>query len=226
MARMLIIEDEKQLVKLLAYNLEHDGHEVVSATDGASGLEMAIREKPDLVLLDLMLPKLDGMDVCRTLRKISHVPILMLSARKEEIDRIIGLEIGADDYLTKPFGVRELLARVKALLRRARHSGPPPRAVRLGDLNVDLDRYIATLDGKALSLSAREFQLLKILIEADGKALSRDQFLEKIWGYDQSYEIDTRTIDQHVARLRMKLGAEAERIVTVKNIGYRLETAS
>ncbi len=222
--RVLIIEDEKDIVRLITYNLEKHGYGVYSAADGESGLVLARREKPDLIVLDLMLPKMDGLAVCRSLRQESSVPILMLTAKKEEVDRVLGLEMGADDYLTKPFSVRELVARIKTILRRAQ-SGPvtaPSR--RYGDLAVDFERYTVTTKTKPIALSSREFEFLKILIEAKGKALTREQLLEKVWGTDPAMEIDTRTIDQHIARLRDKLGPEARRIVTVKNVGYRFDT--
>lgn len=222
--RILAVEDEKDISRLLRYNLEKEGYDVLTASDGEAGLAAARKEKPDLIILDLMLPKMDGVEVCRILRRESQVPIIMLTAKKEEIDRVLGLEIGADDYLTKPFSVRELLARVKTILRRAQASDAPEHAVRAGSLAIDFARYTVTIKGKPVALSAKEFEFLKILVEADGKALSRDQLLERVWGYDRSYEIDTRTIDQHIARLRDKLGAEARRLITVKNIGYRFDS--
>jgi DNA-binding response OmpR family regulator len=168
-----------------------------------------------------MLPKKDGFEFCKTVRQASQTPILMLTARKDELDRVLGLEIGADDYVTKPFSVREVLARVKAILRRAAEK-PAPRLARAGALEVDLERYVAKIKGKPVALSPKEFAFLKCLLKADGRVLSRDDLLEKVWGYDRSMEIDTNTVDQHIARLRGKLGPEADRIVTVKNIGYRL----
>jgi len=222
--RILVIEDEKDIVRLLKYNLEKQGYEVLAAYDGEAGLALARKEKPELILLDLMLPKVDGIEVCRLLRQDSKVPVIMLTAKKEEVDRILGLELGADDYVTKPFSVRELMARVKAILRRSQPQGKVEEAWRFGDLQVDPERFTVAVKGKAVALSSKEFAFLKILIETKGKALTRDQLLEKVWGYDQSLEIDTRTIDQHIARLRDKLGPEAKRIVTVKNIGYRFDT--
>jgi two-component system alkaline phosphatase synthesis response regulator PhoP len=223
--RVLVVEDEKDLQKLLKYNLEKEGYQVLTASDGEAGLAAARREKPDLLILDIMLPKLDGMAVCRTLRQESQLPIVMLTAKKEEIDRVLGLELGADDYVTKPFSVRELLARVKTILRRSQATAPESGAHRFGDLQIDTERFTVSIKNKAVTLSSKEFAFLKILIEARGKALTRDQLLERVWGYDRSMEIDTRTIDQHITRLRDKLGAEAKRIVTVKNVGYRFETA-
>jgi DNA-binding response OmpR family regulator len=220
-AKILIVEDEKALVKVLKYNLEKEGYEVVTAFDGEAGLSCFQEEKPDLVILDIMLPKKDGFEVCKTVRQSSRTPILMLTARKEEVDRVLGLELGADDYVTKPFSVREVLARVKAILRRAAEK-PAPRMIRAGTLEVDLERYETKIKGKALALSPKEFEFLKCLLQADGRVLTRDDLLEKVWGYDRSMDIDTNTVDQHIARLRGKLAGEAERIVTVKNVGYRL----
>ena len=220
-AKVLVVEDEKALVKVLKYNLERAGYQVVTAGDGEAGLSCFQEENPDLVILDIMLPKKDGIEFCKIVRQSSQTPILMLTARKDELDRILGLEIGADDYVTKPFSVREVLARVKAILRRSADK-PAPRVVRAGTLQVDLERYVTTIKGKPITLSPKEFEFLKCLLQADGRALSRDALLEQVWGYDRSIEIDTNTVDQHIARLRGKLGPEAERIVTVKNVGYRL----
>jgi DNA-binding response OmpR family regulator len=174
-----------------------------------------------------MLPKLDGSQVCRSIRQESQVPIIMLTAKKEEIDKIIGLELGADDYVTKPFSVRELLARIKTILRRSQSpSADTEGARKFGDLKFDAERFTVTLKGKSVGLSSKEFEFLKTLIEANGKALTRDQLLERVWGYDKSMEIDTRTIDQHVARLRSKLGPEKNRVLTIKNVGYRFRMDS
>ncbi|MBI5240092.1 MAG: response regulator transcription factor [Elusimicrobia bacterium] len=220
-AKILVVEDEKALAKILRYNLEKAGYQVITAHDGDAGLDFFLEEKPDIVILDIMLPGKDGFEVCRAIRQSSRTPILMLTAKKDELDRVLGLEIGADDYVTKPFSVREVLARVKAILRRAADK-PAPLLARAGTLEVDLERYVTKVKGKPVSLSPKEFEFLKCLLQADGRALSRDELLEKVWGYDRSMEIDTNTVDQHIARLRGKLGAEAGRIVTVKNVGYRL----
>ena len=223
-SRILVVEDEKDIVRLLKYNLEKEGYSVLAAHDGQAGLDMARKENPDLILLDLMLPKLDGMQVCRTIRQESQVPIIMVTAKKEEIDRIVGLELGADDYVTKPFSVRELMARIKTILRRTKPGAGDDRTFRMGTLEADFSRYTVTVKGKSVALSSKEFEFLKILIQANGKALTRDHLLEKVWGHDPSYEIDTRTIDQHIARLRDKLGPESKRVITVKNVGYRFDT--
>lgn len=222
--RILIVEDEKDIVRLLKYNLEKEGFTPLVAHDGEIGLSMARKDQPDLILLDLMLPKLDGMQVCRAIRQNSQIPIIMLTAKKEEIDRILGLELGADDYVVKPFSVRELIARIKTILRRARATPAGASAATAGTLTVDFARYTVEIKGKPVNLSSKEFEFLKILMQADGKALTRDQLLERVWGHEPSMDIDTRTIDQHIARLRDKLGPEAHRIITVKNVGYRFNT--
>lgn len=226
MAKILVVEDEKEILKLLKYNLETAGHSVGIAQDGEAAFGLARKFKPDLVILDLMLPKIDGFELCKMIRKESRVPIIMLTAKKEETDRVLGLELGADDYVTKPFSVRELLARVKSVLRRADGKQAESKVHRIGRLEVDLERYEVKLSEKYISLSSKEFEFLKVLIQANGKVLTREHLLEAVWGYEGASEIDTRTVDQHVARLRSKLGSESERIVTVKNIGYKLKTAS
>jgi len=223
--KILVVEDDRNLVKLLKYNLEKDGYRVVAAADGEAGLAALRKERPDLVLLDAMMPKLDGFEFLKIVRRETRVPVLMLTARKDEMDRVLGLELGADDYVTKPFGVRELAARVKALLRRA---GPvaesaPGGLLRAGAITLDSERYEVSVRGKTVVLTTKEFEFLKLLLSAGGRALTRDQLLEKVWGYDRSIEIDTRTIDQHVARLREKLGPEGAVIATVKNVGYRIK---
>lgn len=224
-AKILVVEDEKALSRIVRYSLEKDGHRVVVAEDGEAGLALARREKPDLVILDIMLPKLDGLEVCRALRASSPVPILFLTAKKSEVDRVLGLKLGADDYVTKPFSVAELAARVEALLRRAGtgKAGAPSGVRRAGELEVDVERHEVSVGGKAVAVTPREFTFLKLLLEADGRVLTRDVILETVWGVDRSIEIDTRTVDQHIARLRRKLGSEGARIVTVINSGYKLK---
>ena len=217
--KILIVEDEKPLAKVLKYNLEKEGYRVLTAFDGKTGLEAFEKERPDLVILDVMLPKTDGFEFCKTIRQRSKIPIVMLTARKEEVDRILGLELGADDYITKPFSVREVMARLKAIFRRVLDKDAAASAVRMGNLEVDFEKYEVRVHGRPVQLSPKEFEFLKCLIAAGGRALTRDELLEKVWGYDKSMEIDTRTIDQHIARMREKLGPEAERIVTVKNVG-------
>ena len=223
--KILVVEDDKNLVKLVKYNLEKEGYRVVAAGDGEAGIAALRKERPDLVMLDAMLPKLDGFECLKIIRRETRVPVLMLTARKEEMDRVLGLELGADDYVTKPFGVRELLARVKALLRRASPSAEsaPGGLLKAGGIELDPERYEVRVRGKALTLTTKEFEFLKLLLQSGGRALTRDQLLEKVWGYDRSMEIDTRTIDQHVARLREKLGPEGAVVATVKNVGYRIK---
>ena len=221
--KILIVEDEKDLIKVLKYNLEKEGFRVVTATDGETGLSQFRKEKPDAVILDLMLPKLDGFEFCKIVRTESKIPILMVTAKTDEVDRVLGLEIGADDYVTKPYSVREVLARIRAVLRRTGSAPEEKTFFRTGDLEIDLDRYLVSVKKHPVTVSSKEFEFLKCLVLAKGKVLTRDQLLEKIWGYDNALEIDTRTVDQHIARLRDKLGPEASRVITVKNVGYRLK---
>ncbi len=231
MALILVVEDEAALSETLAYNLERQGHEVIRAMDGEAAIELARANKPDLILLDVMLPKIDGVEVCRAVRQESNVPIIMLTARDEEVDKIVGLEIGADDYVTKPFSMREVLARIKAQLRRARLTAfettaveAPHRALKSGNLVVDLERCEASLAGEVLDLKPREYDLLCYLITNKGFALTRDQILEGVWGWDVA--VETRTVDVHMRWLRAKIEddpSDPKRIVTVRGVGYRFE---
>jgi DNA-binding response OmpR family regulator len=221
--KILIVEDEKDLIKVLKYNLEKEGYKTIIAQNGEAGLTAFKKEKPDLVLLDVMLPKLDGFEFCRIVRKDSKTPIIMLTAKIEEVDRVLGLELGADDYVTKPFSVRELLARIRAIFRRSQQPAEEKTVVRAGELEIDLERYTVAVAKEPVKLSSKEFEFLRCLVQAQGKVLSRDHLLEKIWGYDRGMDIDTRTVDQHIARLREKLGSEAGRILTIKNVGYRFD---
>ena len=226
METILVVEDDKSIAKILSYSLGKDGYRVVLAADGDAALSAFRAHQVDFVILDVMLPKVDGFDLCRKFRAQSQVPILMLTAKREEVDRILGLELGADDYVTKPFSVRELAARIKAIRRRRAQPTPEPAAAqsfRAGKLEVDFERYETRVRGESVALTPKEFEFLKCLALADGKALSRNQLLEKVWGYDESMEIDTNTVDQHIARLRGKLGPESGRLITVKNVGYRLK---
>ncbi len=230
MATILVVEDEHDLNNLVRRHLEAEGHQVVQAFDGPSGLEAATRARPDLVVLDWMLPRLDGLEVCRRIRQESVVPILMLTARSEEVDRVVGLEVGADDYLTKPFGIRELLARARALLRRveldreAAGNGSSQSALSVGPLRVDLLEHTATVDGRLVDLTPKEFELLALLVRNPGRAFSRDYLIERVWGYDANGS--DRTVDTHVLRLRRKLGAVGDWIETVWGVGYRLSRAA
>ncbi|MCX6032690.1 MAG: response regulator transcription factor [Chloroflexi bacterium] len=221
--KILLVDDDPILLDTLAFNLRHAGYRVVTALDGAAALEQAAAEKPDLVILDLMLPELDGLTVCRSLRQTSEVPILILTARTGELDKIVGLESGADDYLTKPFSLGELQARIRALLRRA-----GPRAageeIRSGDLTLHLVSRRAFIGDKELLLTPREFSLLAELMRHQGAVLTRDLLLTRIWGYD--FYGDTRTVDVHIRWLREKIEVDPSnpaRIVTVRGIGYRFE---
>ena len=192
--KILIVEDEKDIVKMLEYNLKKEGFQVVSSRDGEEALDLAVRENPDLVILDLMLPGLDGLEVCKILKKeskTSHIPIIMLTAKSQESDKVIGLELGADDYITKPFSPRELVARIKAVLRRAKDKDKAPEVLRVGDLCIDFAKISVTLKDKPVELTAKEFELLKTLIKSKGRMLSRDFLLDNIWGYDHAMEIQT-----------------------------------
>jgi DNA-binding response OmpR family regulator len=224
-ATIVVAEDERDLNTLVRRHLEDEGHRVVPAYDGSEAVLAVQREHPDLLVLDWMMPKLDGLEVCRRVRRESIVPILMLTARSEEIDRVLGLEVGADDYLVKPFGIRELLARVHALLRRVelfREAGndAAPPVLSSGELQVDLAQHVVTVEGAAVELTPKEFDLLALLVRNPGRAFARDYLLEKVWGYD--YGGFDRTVDTHVLRLRKKLGAMGDQIETVWGVGYRL----
>lgn len=237
---MLVVEDDATLLEMLAYNLTHQGYAVLTTENGREALDLARQEKPELILLDVMLPGMDGFEVCRILRKELSIPILMLTARAEEVDKVVGLEMGADDYLTKPFSMRELLARVKALLRRVDlireeivaeqqvgGSGPPapPSDVyTFGNLEIDSGRREVRLEGEPTRLKPKEFDLLLFLARHQGIALSRDLILERVWGW--TYDGNSRTVDVHVRWLREKIEetpSNARRIVTVRGIGYRFD---
>ena len=223
-AKILVVEDEKNIAKVLSYNLEREVYQVSVAADGEIALEKARKEIPDLVILDLMLPKMNGLEVCRQLRadrKTAAISILMLTAKTQEADRVVGLELGADDYVTKPFSIRELTARVKAILRRASRASELPEVWRCGQLTVDWARRVVKAKTRAVQLTPKEFDLLKALVEALGRVLSREALLERVWGYDRSMEIQSRTVDLHISQLRQKLGEEGKRILTVTGTGYR-----
>jgi len=221
--KILIVEDEPDMVLGLRDNFEFEGYVVVTASDGASGLEKARAEKPDLLILDIMMPKLSGLEVCKTLRGEGfEKPIIMLTARGQEIDKVVGLELGADDYVTKPFSIRELLARVRAILRRSDGSKRRLARYRFSDVELDFEVYRATRAGQPLEMSPREFELLRYLIERKGDTVSRDQLLEDVWGYE-SYP-STRTVDTHIAKLRAKVGdsgSEPRYILTMHGSGYK-----
>ncbi len=226
--KVLIVEDDANLLETLKYNLRKEGYDVVTASDGEQAIEVARREKPDLLILDIMLPKLNGFEVCRILRQEMIVPILMLTAKADETDKIVGLEIGADDYMTKPFSIRELLARVRAMLRRTKMAKAPPAgepaSLKIGNLEIDFARHRVALSGAALELSPKEFDLLVFLARNKGLVFSREQLLEKVWGY--YFAGDTRTVDVHIRWLRQKIEADPghpKYLVTVRGTGYKLE---
>jgi len=219
---VMVIEDEKEIRDLVKYNLEKAGYRVASAADGEQGLQQLFASRPDALVLDLMLPGMNGLEIVREVRgePLTHdLPVLILTARSAEMDKLLGFEQGADDYLTKPFSPRELVARVKALLRRSKPAGAA-RALEAGPLRVDLEAHVATCAGQRLDLTPREFDLLAFLARHPGRALSRDELLRKVWGYD--YVGETRTVDVHVRRLRAKLGEHHAMIETVLGAGYKL----
>ena len=221
--KILLVEDEKTLAKALKFNLEKEGFRVEVAFDGEEALNAMSREEPDLVILDLMLPKIDGYEVCRSIRRSSDVPIIMLTARDEDIDKILGLELGADDYMTKPFNTRELLARIRAILRRTVQQAAAARSfIKVGDLQIDVIKHKVTVKGREVALTSREYNLLSLLASNPGKVYSREELLEEIWGDD--YSGDVRTVDVHIRHLREKIEefpAEPNIILTVWGAGYK-----
>jgi len=224
MSRVLVVDDDPGIVKLVRAYLEQAGYSVLTAQEGKKALHIARHDKPDLVILDLMLPEMDGWDVCRALRKESDVPIIMLTARVEESDKLIGLELGADDYVTKPFSPRELVARVRSVLRRAQGMPPKPERISLGEITIDLSRHSVEVAGQPVELTPTEFDLLATMMEDPGRAFTRSQLLESVQGY--AYDGYERTIDVHVKNLRQKIGEDAgspQRIKTVYGIGYKFE---
>ena len=224
MSKILVVDDEPSIVDVLTYNLAKAGHQPIVARDGAQALHLARAEQPDLVILDLMLPGIDGLEVCRALRKDGDLPIIMLTAKDEEIDRVVGLEIGADDYVVKPFSVRELMARVKTILRRAQpRSSQAAPALQAGDLRLDVTRHQVAWRGAPFAVTAIQFELLRVLMANPGRVFSREELLNQVWGYD--YYGDTRTVDSAIKRLRARLrevAADGELIVTVRDAGYKL----
>ena len=232
--KILIVEDEQTLLETLAYNMKRQGYEVKTASDGNTALDLARKEHPDLIILDIMLPGMDGFEVCRILRQEMATPILMLTARDDEIDRVVGLEVGADDYLTKPFSMRELMARIKALLRRVRlireemgsqeTAAAAHQVFTFDNLTIDLDRREVCKDTRPLAMKPKEYELLLFLAQHRGQVLSREHILERVWGWD--YIGDSRTVDVHVRWLREKIEtdpANPQRIITVRGAGYRFE---
>jgi len=223
--KILIIEDEKSISDIIKFNLVKEGFDVDTAYDGQDGLHKAIKQAPELILLDVMLPLMDGFEVCRRVREVSMVPIIMLTAKEEEVDKVLGLELGADDYITKPFGMRELIARIKANIRRLDISdsgkNSPQNLQNFGNLTIDMNRYEVRKNEKVLDLTLREFELLKYLAERENKVFSREQLLEEVWGYE--YYGDIRTVDVTVRRLREKLeddSSEPKYVMTKRGVGY------
>ena len=223
MAKILIVEDEPNMVAGLRDNFEYEGYEVLTAADGVEGLGRALNEAPDLVVLDVMMPRMSGLEVCKQLKvQRPALPVIMLTARGQEVDKVVGLELGADDYVTKPFSIRELLARIKAVLRRARAAPKEPERYAFGDAEIDLRTHQVARGGKAVEFSAKEFDLLKYFLCHPGEALSRERLLKEVWGYDR-YPT-TRTVDAHVVRLRQKLEPRPEEprfILTIHSVGYK-----
>ena len=228
---ILVVEDEDSFVEALTIGLNREGFRVEVAQDGAEALSRFRELQPDLVLLDLMLPRVSGVDVCREIRKFSTVPIIMVTAKSSEIDMVVGLEVGADDYITKPYRIRELVARLRALLRRAsmeQQSATPPsvnsRSLVVGDVAIDSDEHIVTVSGRAVAMPLKEFELLHLLLSNAGRVLSRDVLIDRVWGMD--YVGDTKTLDVHIKRVRAKVErdpANPERIVTIRGLGYKYE---
>ena len=230
---VLLVEDEDSFVEALTVGLNREGFRVVVAQDGASALLRFEEVRPDVILLDLMLPRISGIDVCREIRKTSTVPIIMVTAKSAEIDMVVGLEVGADDYITKPYRIRELVARLRALLRRAsmERSGPAPaaangvsRSLVVGDVALDSDEHLVTVGGEPVSMPLKEFELLHLLLSNVGRVLPRELLIDRIWGAD--YVGDTKTLDVHIKRIRAKIEpdpAHPERIVTIRGLGYKYE---
>jgi two-component system OmpR family response regulator len=223
--KILVVEDDPNILEALRYNLGKEGYDTFTAVDGVQALEAARASKPDLIILDIMLPKMSGFEVCRILRKEKAVPIIMLTARDDEIDKVTGLDLGADDYMTKPFSMRELMARIRAMLRRVEIQAVTPETpVKFGDLEIDVLHHVITRAGITLNLSPKEFDLLVFLTTNKGLVFSRDQLLEKVWGYE--YSGDTRTVDVHIRWLREKIednSEEPKHLITIRGVGYKFE---
>jgi two-component system response regulator RegX3 len=224
MTRVLLVEDEESYREATSYMLRREGYDVVATADGRTGLDEFARAGADIVLLDLMLPGLSGVEVCRQLRQTSSVPVIMVTARDSEIDKVVGLEIGADDYVTKPFSHRELVARIRAVLRRGQDNEPIPDVIEAGDVRMNVERHEVSLHGEPVRLALKEFELLEMFLRNPGRVLTRGQLIDRVWGAD--YFGDTKTLDVHVKRLRAKLEADPANpklFVTVRGLGYKLD---
>ena len=220
--KILVVDDEPDAVELVSFNLKAAGFEVVTAADGAEALKRAKEHQPDLLVLDVMLPEVDGLEVCKIIRRdpsVAHIPIIMLTAKAAEIDRVLGLELGADDYVTKPFSPRELVLRIRKILDRGKVPEEKSDRIEIGDLTIDVPRHMVSASGKRVELTATEFKLLTTLAQRKGRVQSREQLLQDVWEYDNL--IDTRTVDTHMRRLREKLGKAAKYLDTVRGVGYR-----
>jgi len=222
--QILIIEDDKHISRLVKYNLEKAGYDCTVADDGEEALGILAKERPDLIILDIMLPKMDGFELCRAIKqdvKLKNIPIIMLTAKGEEVDRIVGLELGADDYVVKPFSPRELILRIKAILKRGKSEESPKDVIKRGILIIDVPKHRVTVNNKEIELTPIEFKLLVTLIERNGRIQSRDQLLSDVW--DMHSDVFTRTVDTHIKRLREKLGKVGDQIETVRGLGYRFK---
>ncbi len=222
--KILVVEDEQDILQLVTFHLQAEGFDTLTALNGVRGLELARAQMPDMILLDLMLPGMDGLEICKTLKrdpKTENIPVVMLTAKGEEIDRIVGFELGADDYITKPFSPRELVLRLRAILRRYETEKQTPSKIAFGDLHIDLDSYRVWLDKEQIYLTVTEFNLLLELLENKGRVRSRNQLLDRVWGYQ--FDGYARTVDTHIRRLRQKIGPYADAIETVRGVGYRFK---
>jgi two-component system OmpR family response regulator len=218
---ILIVEDEKNIASLVKLYLENEGFKVQHITDGSLAIETVDRIHPSLVILDLMLPGMDGLEICRRLRAKGGVPIIMLTARDQEVDKVVGLEVGADDYVTKPFSPRELVSRVKAVLRRSTLTAEEPERLEIAEVSLNMDRREVTVSGSPIRLTAKEFDLLAFLMRNRGMVFSRDRLMERVWDYD--WPVDSRTVDSHVKNLRKKLGPAGDLISTIRGVGYKAD---
>ena len=224
MQSVLIIEDERDLAELIAFNLEKDGYKTGIATDGIEGLKTAMQSLPDLILLDLMLPGMLGTEVCKNLKKndrTASIPVIMITAKGEEIDKVVGFEVGVDDYVVKPFSIRELMLRVKAVLRRTVTESATSLVIKVGQITIDTERHVVLVNDVEVNFTTTEYKLLHTLVKRMGRVQSRDVLLRDVWGYN--FVEDTRTVDTHVTRLRTKMGEAGEMIKTVRGFGYKLE---